>query len=98
MIRAEATRDLRGVGNACAALAALAASPVVDHLSGIRVPTLVVMGAEDHHSDASMSKRLLESIPGSQSCAIEHAGYAVPTERGSELSEAVLRWLATHAV
>jgi pimeloyl-ACP methyl ester carboxylesterase len=94
-IRMEATSDMRGFGNACAALAALHSTPITPDLGRIAVPTCVVVGADDHHSDERMRRILVESISAATLCSIPQAGYAVPVERGPQLGAALLAWLAS---
>jgi pimeloyl-ACP methyl ester carboxylesterase len=94
-IRMEATRDLRGFGNVCAALAALHRAPVTSDLSRLVVPTCVVIGADDHHTDNRMHRILVDSITGATLCSVPKAGYAVPIERGPQFSAALLAWLAS---
>lgn len=93
-IRSEATSDLRGFANAAAALAALAVTPVADQLSRIEAPTLVVVGAEDDHTDPSMAGTLVSSIPDATLQAVPDAAYAVPVERGPELAHLLTGWFA----
>jgi pimeloyl-ACP methyl ester carboxylesterase len=93
-IRSDATRDLAGFGNACAALAALAAAPLAPQLSRIEAPTLVVVGADDHHTDPSMADTLVSSIPDATLQAVPGAAYAVPVEQGPELARVLIAWFA----
>jgi pimeloyl-ACP methyl ester carboxylesterase len=97
-IRMEATRDLRGFGNACAALAALHRTPVTPDLCQIAIPTCVVIGEDDHHTDGRMHRILVDSISGATLLTVPHAGYAVPVERGPQFSAALLAWLASVGV
>jgi pimeloyl-ACP methyl ester carboxylesterase len=93
-IRMEATSDLRGFGNACAALVALSRAPIVPDLRRIAVPTFVALGAEDHHTPARMHRILVDSISSATLHSVARAGYAVPLERGPHFSAALLAWLA----
>ncbi len=60
----------------------------------IRVPTLVLCGAEDAITPASLSAELAESIPGSRLELIEDAGHLANAEQSHLFNSAIDRFLA----
>ena len=55
----------------------------------IRIPTLVVCGAEDHVTPPALSRQLAELIPGARYEAIEGAGHLTNLERPHEFNRLV---------
>ena len=55
----------------------------------IRIPTLVVCGAEDHVTPPALSRQLAELIPGTRYEAIEGAGHLTNLERPDEFNRLV---------
>lgn len=64
-------------------------------LGQIRVPTLVVTGADDAVIPPSESVALAESIPGAQLTVIPKAGHLVAFERADAFNEALKDWLGS---
>jgi pimeloyl-ACP methyl ester carboxylesterase len=62
-------------------------------LGQIRVPTLVITGADDTVIPPSESVILAESIPGAQLTVIPEAGHLVAFERADAFNEALNGWL-----
>lgn len=62
-------------------------------LGQIRVPTLVITGAEDTVIPPNESVVLAESIPGAQLTVIPEAGHLVAFERADAFNEALNGWL-----
>ncbi len=65
------------------------------HLSSITLPTLVLYGTVDQMTPPKHNLYLAGQIPGAQSQAWEGAGHILPLERPQEVTEAILRFLAT---
>jgi len=63
-------------------------------LREIRVPTLVVAGADDAIIPPSESEALAKVIPGAQLKLIPHAGHLVAFEQPDVFNEAFREWLA----
>lgn len=62
-------------------------------LAGLRVPTLVIAGAQDRASLAA-SRRLSELVPGARLAEIEGAGHVVNLAKPAEFNGLVLEFLA----
>jgi pimeloyl-ACP methyl ester carboxylesterase len=69
-------------------------SRVIDSLPGIRVPTLVLVGAEDKPFLAG-SDYMAAKIPGACKVVIPKAGHTANLDRPREFNRAVLEFLAT---
>ena len=57
-----------------------------DRAGDIRVPTLVLCGAEDHVTPPALSRELTRLIPGARYEAIERAGHLANLERPHEFN------------
>jgi pimeloyl-ACP methyl ester carboxylesterase len=68
-------------------------SRVIDSLPGIRVPTLVLVGAEDKPFLAG-SDYMAAKIPGARKVVIPEAGHTANLDRPAEFNRAVLDFLA----
>jgi pimeloyl-ACP methyl ester carboxylesterase len=62
-------------------------------LGQIRVPTLVVTGADDTVIPPAESEALAKNIPGAQLRVIPNAGHLVAFERADEFNAALREWL-----
>lgn len=66
---------------------------VTKEISGIKVPTLIVVGADDRLTPLKYSKFLNDSISGSEMCAVENAGHLVMIEQPQEFNNAIETFL-----
>ena len=77
-----------------AALAALGARPdLTEAMRGLRVPTLLVAGAEDAITPPACLEAAEEIIPGAQLLIVPAAGHMVPLEQPEVFNAAVLEFL-----
>ena len=65
-------------------------------LGHIRVPTLVVVGAEDRPTPPAEAKKLLAGIAGAELVIVPRAGHAVPIEEPAVTAEAIAHFLTAH--
>lgn len=63
-------------------------------LSGIRVPTLVICGAEDTVTPPAPAKAMAQRIPGARYVEVEGAGHLAPLEQPDQVTAAVREFLA----
>lgn len=63
-------------------------------LSGIGVPTLVLVGDQDRVTGVDESRLLAQTIPGARLGLIGHAGHAAVQERPAAVAEAISTFLA----
>jgi len=78
-----------------AALAALAARPDMSAaLRSVRVPTLLVVGAEDAITPPACMEAALEVLPHARLLVVPHAGHMTPLEAPAVFNRAVLEFLA----
>jgi pimeloyl-ACP methyl ester carboxylesterase len=79
----------------------VASQPSVDELAPalarLRVPALVVVGAEDRGS-VEPSRRLAEALPDARLVVIPGAGHVVNLQAPNDFNAALLEFLTTHAV
>jgi pimeloyl-ACP methyl ester carboxylesterase len=66
-------------------------------LGRIRVPTLVITGADDTVIPPAESDALAKGIPGAQLRVIPNAGHLVAFERATEFNQALREWLSRAA-
>ncbi len=66
---------------------------VMDHLSGIQVPTLVIGGTADQLTPTYYARFLAENIPDARMVTVEGAGHMVMLELPEEVAEAVRRFV-----
>lgn len=85
LIRRQSTADPRGYGNACAAMAALNASPLDPELPRIAAPTLIVASEKDRHCPPKAAEIIAAGVEGSKLEVIAGAGHAIPVEKPQEL-------------
>lgn len=93
LIRRQSTADPRGYGNACAAMAALNASPLDPELSGISAPTLIVASELDKHCPPKAAEIICAGIKGSRLEVIPGAGHPIPVEKPGELTHSIISFL-----
>ena len=94
VIRRQSTADPRGYANACAAMAALNASPLDPELGTITAPTLIVASVQDKHCPPKAAEIIASGIAGSRLEIIEGAGHAIPVEKPRELAGLINSFLA----
>ena len=63
-------------------------------LSGIRVPTLVICGAEDSVTPPAPAKAMAQRIPAARYVEVERAGHLAPLEQPDRVAAAVREFLA----
>ena len=94
LIRRQSTADPRGYGNACAAMAALNATPLDPELERISAPTLIVASDLDKHCPPKAAQIIAAGIPGSRLEIIAGAGHPIPVEKPRELAGLINSFLA----
>jgi pimeloyl-ACP methyl ester carboxylesterase len=78
-----------------AALAALGARPdMTEAMRDVRVPTLLVVGAEDAITPPACMEAALAVLPHARLLVVPHAGHMVPLEAPDVFNRAVLGYLA----
>src|SRR5205807_4255656 len=77
LIRRQSTADPRGYGNACAAMAALNASPLDPELERIDRPTLIVASERDRHCPPKAAEIIAAGIKGTRLEVISDAGHPI---------------------
>jgi pimeloyl-ACP methyl ester carboxylesterase len=65
-------------------------------LSGVRVPTLIVVGAQDAYTPVADAQLIHELVPGSRLIVVDDAGHLPGLEAPAEVNAALLAFLATH--
>jgi proline iminopeptidase len=70
---------------------------VMDRLSDIRVPTLILAGRDDFEFPPEHQAALAAGIPNARLRIIEHAGHNAPSEQPAEVMDAVRRFIAGEA-
>ncbi len=63
-------------------------------LPSIRVPTLVIVGAEDPITPPALSRQIHHAVPGAFLQVVEGASHLVTLEAPGVVSQAILNWLA----
>jgi pimeloyl-ACP methyl ester carboxylesterase len=66
------------------------------HLKGIKVPTLVLCGKEDHITPPRHSKHLHREIRGSSFLLIPKAGHMLPLEAPAQVNAAIHAFVRKH--
>lgn len=66
---------------------------VMDRLSEIRIPTLVICGKQDKMTPLKYSEFLVSKIPGARLVTVEGAGHNVMIERPASVNQALLDWI-----
>jgi 3-oxoadipate enol-lactonase len=67
-----------------------------DRLPSLRVPTLVLHGAQDRLVVPANAEKLAEAIPDAKLVLVEGANHVMTTDRPDEVNEALLGWFAEH--
>lgn len=86
-------RSARGLAGAARGMLVQEGSLLIDSLSQIAVPTLVLVGGEDKHFLAA-ADYMAGKIPGAQQAVIPGAGHAANLDRPEEFNRAVAAFLA----
>jgi pimeloyl-ACP methyl ester carboxylesterase len=63
-------------------------------LSNVRVPTLVLTGADDVLAPPGASRSMADAAPGAELVIVPRCGHLAPIEQPHAVAAAVLRWLA----
>lgn len=66
---------------------------VMDEVSSVNVPTLVISGRDDVATPPKFSKYLAERVPGAKLCVVEDAGHMVLVERPEAVNDEIERFL-----
>ena len=85
-------RDAKGLARAARGMLAQRDARVIESLPGIKVPSLVVVGADDTPFLAA-SDYMAAKIPGAQKVVVPNAGHAVNIDQPQAFIEAVLPFL-----
>ena len=93
LIRRESTADPRGYGNACAAMAALNASPLDPELPRIKARVLIVASDLDQHCPPRAAEIIAAGIAESRLEIIAGAGHPIPVEKPQALAESINHFL-----
>jgi pimeloyl-ACP methyl ester carboxylesterase len=64
-------------------------------LSGIRCPTLVMVGRQDQWSPLAQHEEIAALIPGAKLVVIEDSGHMLPMEQPEPTAAAIAAWLQT---
>jgi pimeloyl-ACP methyl ester carboxylesterase len=65
-----------------------------DSLSGIRCPTVVMVGDGDEMTPPKLSEEIAAGIPGARLVVIKDCGHLTTLERPAEVNAALVAWLA----
>lgn len=71
-------------------------APLWERLGEVRVPALVLAGAEDAKFVA-LARRLAAGLPQAELTLVPEAGHSLPQERPAAVAEALAAWLEAHA-
>lgn len=85
-------RNAKGLARAAKGMLAQRNSAVIDSLSNVKVPSLVVVGADDKPFLAA-SDYMAKKIPGCQKAVVPNAGHAVNIDQPDGFLEAVQPFL-----
>lgn len=85
-------RDAKGLALAARGMLAQRDSRVIDSLSAVKVPSLVIVGAEDTPFLA-VSEYMSKKIPGARKVVVPKAGHAVNIDNPEGFLEALTRFL-----
>jgi pimeloyl-ACP methyl ester carboxylesterase len=86
-------RSAQGLAGAARGMLAQFDSSLIDSLPTIAVPTLVLVGAEDHHF-LGAADYMAAKIPGAQKIVIPGAGHAANLDQPAAFNRAVAGFLA----
>jgi 3-oxoadipate enol-lactonase len=67
-------------------------------LADIKVPTLVVAGAEDRTAPPAVMEKMAQKIPGAEYVLIPDCGHLGPMDRPAEFNAALLSFLRKHGL
>ncbi len=76
--------------------AACNAFDVMARLHEIRLPTLIICGADDRLTPVKYSQYMRDHIQGSTLCIIPNAGHTVMRDQPERVNQAIDEWLARH--
>lgn len=65
-----------------------------DALRALRVPTLVLCGAQDSWAPIAQHEAMQALVPHARLSIIDHAGHMAPMERPEAVAEALLTWIS----
>jgi pimeloyl-ACP methyl ester carboxylesterase len=68
-------------------------APIYPELSGVRVPTLVIVGDEDVATVPAKAERIAAAVPGAELVVIPHAGHSSTIEEPAAVNAAIARFL-----
>jgi pimeloyl-ACP methyl ester carboxylesterase len=68
---------------------------VMEQLHNVRVPTLIVVGAEDEMTPVKFAQYLADRITGSKMVVIKNATHAVAMEKPDEVNRLIGEWVDT---
>jgi pimeloyl-ACP methyl ester carboxylesterase len=91
-VRIAKHRDARGLARAARGILVQRDARVIESLPSIRVPTLLVVGADDKPFLAGM-QYMADKIPGAEHVVIENAGHAVNIDQPTRFNEVLLAFL-----
>ncbi len=77
------------------AMASLGLFNSVKRLGEIKIPTLIVTGADDTTVTPARQRLLVEGIPAARQVIIPDAGHAVPVDQAERFNRELLEFLAT---
>ena len=69
---------------------------VMNKLGEIRLPTLIICGADDRLTPVKYSQYMHDHIQGSTLCIIPNAGHTVMRDQPEQVNQAIDAWLARH--
>ena len=93
-VRLSSHRSAAGLAHAARGMLAQQTATVIDSLPSIRVPTLVLVGANDRPFIAG-SEYMARKIPGATHAVIADAGHAANIDQPQAFNDSVLAFLAT---
>ena len=67
---------------------------VLDELAGLRVPLLVLAGAEDHAYSTALSEQIVERSGRGQCRVISAAGHSLALEQPAQVADAIRQFAA----
>jgi 3-oxoadipate enol-lactonase len=68
-----------------------------ERLAGIKVPTLVIAGADDQGTPVAMSEAIVQRVPGAELAVIDNASHLSVAEQPARFAELVSRFLERFA-
>lgn len=92
-LRTRAVREPEGYLNACRAMLRLSEEPMVDLLSVIRCPTVVIAGELDPYCPPRASGMIAEGIQGAELTVIPGAGHCMHWEDPGATNDLILEFI-----